>query len=578
MVPEASGWRCDAVPRVTSCCQDGRKTPSWQAELKLLLTLLLVAVLATVAPGQTLTQTFTGPPFAAMPDRFTSGGDLDGDGVPDLLAGDSQPGSVFVFSGADGRIVHTINGPLPFSGYGKALAGNVDVNGDQVPDILVGAYTDGQAAGHVYLYSGASFSLIRQHTGSPGENLGRPVAFLDDLNGDGVPEYASGAHQGGAVPPPLAGKAYVYSGSSGSILFALSGTQSGDYFGCAIASLGLIDEDSVPDFAVGSQGFDAPTKGSCGAVFVYSGRTGQLIRKDEGLATGNNIGKSIVPMGDLNEDGKGDYVTSWSPGTNGAIVFSGADGVILSSMQADVIAALAPEVGSVNDLDGDGGRDVALATWGPDGRSNGYMSMVGSLSGKELLRVEDPVQLFNDNFPAIAKSIGDLDGDMREEVAGVDLFDDPQGGGSIYAFSMPSLLALEAELSASAGGAVPLVLDAGDPHGGAQYFVLASLSPIGTSCSSGPSIGPLQLQLPFCLDLVSQYSVILGLAGQPPFVNTFGSLDPATGTATATFDMRGIHLPPQTVGFSFHFAFVARDPERGHWDFVSNNEQILIVP
>jgi hypothetical protein len=42
--------------------------------------------------------------------------------------------------------------------------------------------------------------------------------------------------------------------------------------------------------------------------------------------------------------------------------------------------------------------------------------------------------------------------------------------------------------------------------------------------------------------------------------------------------MTGIHLPPQIVGFSFHFAFVAKDPEQGQWDFVSNDEQILIVP
>lgn len=78
-------------------------------------------------------------------------GDVNGDNVPDILVGaefqdvggNADQGQAFVFSGADGSLLLTLNDPTPQAGarFGAedAVAGVGDVNGDNVPDILIGA-------------------------------------------------------------------------------------------------------------------------------------------------------------------------------------------------------------------------------------------------------------------------------------------------------------------------------------------------------------------------------------------------------------------------------------------------------
>ena len=78
-------------------------------------------------------------------------GDLDGDSVGDLAVGAATApdvgsidhvGQVFVFSGADGSLLRTLNNPNPHLGtlFGeRALVGLEDLNGDLVGDIAVGA-------------------------------------------------------------------------------------------------------------------------------------------------------------------------------------------------------------------------------------------------------------------------------------------------------------------------------------------------------------------------------------------------------------------------------------------------------
>ena len=88
----------------------------------------------------------------------------------------------------------TIANPTPHAAaaYGNTVAGLNDVNGDGVPDLVVGA----PGADRVQILSGADRNVIRTITdpdGLTGNQFGFAVANLGDVNGDGVDDIAVGA-------------------------------------------------------------------------------------------------------------------------------------------------------------------------------------------------------------------------------------------------------------------------------------------------------------------------------------------------------------------------------------------------
>jgi hypothetical protein len=125
-------------------------------------------------------------PAAASQEEFVasvaSAGDVNGDGFADLVVGaegyDEDAGHAYVYLGGPSGPSAT---PLPLAGtngFGDAVSGAGDVNGDGFADVLVGASR--QAQGAVYLYYGAvGFSttpvLITGFTGYTFASVDVPV-------------------------------------------------------------------------------------------------------------------------------------------------------------------------------------------------------------------------------------------------------------------------------------------------------------------------------------------------------------------------------------------------------------------
>lgn len=540
------------------------------------------------ASAQSIVLDFEGPFRSNLGGSFALAGDLNSDQVPDYLVGDPiiQSGGevVVLVSGSDGSFLHVFSTPTLFIQYGAGLAGGQDLDGDGVSDILIGANwgsTDLPASdtGSVFVYSGATFGLIREHVGSPGQNLGKPVAFLGDLDGDDVPEYAAGAtHERGLSGAPQIGEAYVYSGASGAVLHSLSAGVPGDEFGWSIAGLGDVDRDGVSDFCVGAR--SASTQGYFlnGAVYLYSGNNGTLIRKDEGVGDLMSFGMALTGIPDVDGDGTDDYVTTAWANVNGAMVVSGSTGSAITYIQSSLAAGLSfpPSafIDTIADVDGDGLREV-LVRYYSDDNGNKHVLVASSSSGMPLYLLLDDFGVPS-GFPGVVANAGDRDGDGRDEIAVTDLGASQTGGG--YIFTLAPLVSKQGEISASSGGAVPFNLNAGVPRANAPYLLLASVTPAGpTSCGTdGIPVGPIPVHIPLCFDIVMQYSILL--ANTPPFVNTRGILDAVTGKGAAAFDLTGISLPPSAVGFSFHFAYIAKATGGGPWDLASNVESVEIVP
>ncbi|MBA2649287.1 MAG: FG-GAP repeat protein [Legionella sp.] len=169
-----------------------------------------------------------------------------------------------------------------YSGISVSSAG--DINGDGVSDIIVGAYGISSFAGKSYVVFGSRnssawgngllniSSLMNGQRGFvlQGEAAGDfsgSVSAASDINGDGVSDIIVGAR--GAASN--AGKSYVVFGSrnssawgngllnlgslmNGQLGFALQGEAAGDFSGYSVSAASDINGDGVSDIIVGAYG------------------------------------------------------------------------------------------------------------------------------------------------------------------------------------------------------------------------------------------------------------------------------------------------------------------------------------
>jgi FG-GAP repeat protein/VCBS repeat protein len=439
-------------------------------------------------------------------------GDVNADGYDDVITctifaapgGITNAGSVFVYSGADGSLLHRFDGTTADEFFGATVAGAGDINRDGFADLLVGNPYASPAgvywAGTVLVYSGADGSLLHQWDGTATEDLlGYSISGAQDIDLDGFDDVIIGSFQsdpGGLVD---AGSAYVYSGADGSVLYQWNGTNAADYFGGQVSGAGDVDADGTPDLVISAWGVDLGFSGEHGEVYVYSGADGTRIRQWRGVSANDHLGVAVSGAGDVNGDGYDDVIMS-SISAFGRIeeagsvyVYSGADSSRLFFEEGDSTDEYyGSSVSDAGDVNGDGFDDV----------------VVGS----------------NWNHAA-----GVVDA----------------GSAFVYGFN-PYLRANTATISASAGGVLDLELDFPKAVRFDDYKVLISAS------GTGPSY----------------FGVLIPLTRDPLVTETFhgnypvtvysdlhGSLD-ASGNASASLTVPA-GIPSALIGTSFYLAAIA---------------------
>jgi len=178
--------------------------------------------------------------------------DVDGDGVDEFAInsmyadfGGYNTGSIFLYAGRTGTLLQRIDGPTTARNFGAVLGTVGDVDGDGIDELFA---VDMVPDGLVHVYSCATGSEIATLTGSASEGFGVSVSAFDDLDGDGVPELLVGSFLRQDAQKNYVGAVEVISPVTGSVLRTHDGSTNRLELGRCVRTLADLDGDGVRDY------------------------------------------------------------------------------------------------------------------------------------------------------------------------------------------------------------------------------------------------------------------------------------------------------------------------------------------
>lgn len=354
----------------------------------LVLALAIGARAATLYPSLELTE-----PAPQAEARFGSAlatGDINGDGVADLVVGSAGLGAGNVLNGGEVNIflgpsfahAQTLFSPSTAPRFGEALASG-DVNGDGFDDVIASSrYADvgpSYKAGEVFVFFGPSLSQwqrLEDPVPQAGASFGISVA-AGDTNDDGFAEVVVGAWDSNHSGYTKAGEAFVFTAPSLTAVTTLRSPMPqvvGD-FGVSSA-VGDFDGDGDGDVIIGAWTADSIVPDTGQAFVFYGPSYTSVTTLDPPAADVSNMGRAVA-AGDIDGDGDAEVVA----GANGeAILYEYTTPSSYASRRLTLPSAWGsgqvPGV-AMDDANNDGLADILIGA--PKRASSGTASAGGAM-------------------------------------------------------------------------------------------------------------------------------------------------------------------------------------------------------
>ena len=436
--------------------------------------------------------------------RVVGVGDLDGDDFEDLMiaatgarpGGIVNAGSVFVQSGRTGALLFQVDGTEPYGLFGLASSAAGDVNADGVPDVILGAPSSSPAAffeaGSAFVHSGADGSLILRIDGwQTNQRLGESVGAAGDVDADGHDDLLVASPSVDVGVMWQAGRAYVFSGATGALLREHHGWHTLQNYGLTLSPWDDIDGDGHDDYVMASPNTQSSWCWFGGTAFVYSGRTGELLRRYDGYCE-EYLAMSVAVLDDMDGDGLRELALGapragpmGQPDVGRIEIYSGGSGKLLLSFEGDQPGTpIGDTLDDAGDVDGDGVTDLVTG-FGPGSAGgilqSGTVFVYSGRDGSRLLMLHGKERFHQFGHSVAGLDVPDALGFDRFVVGA---FSSDFGGvknvGEVGIYGWDPFLAIDSEeLSATSGQAVSARLDFPASEAGVAYVLAASVTGAG---------------------------------------------------------------------------------------------------